>query len=157
MKLLTCAVLACVVLLPGCGQGTEPKPKSSNFTADVVGDERASLSGEAGFVITPTAFVITLASAANRNQVIQFNRLGGAPAAGSYSLAYGPAASGIFVGMYLGGAQANYVSTDGVLTVTSASADRISGSFTFAAAGGTTGSAHVSIDGRFDARRLAAP
>jgi hypothetical protein len=159
MRLLTNAAiaLACVVLLPACDHGTDPKPKPTNFTANVVGDAPASLKGEAGFFTTPTLFVITLINTANRDQVIQFNRLGGAPAAGSYSLAGGPMGNGNFVGMYLTGGQESYVATDGVLTLTSVSADRISGTFSFAALGTTTGTAKVSADGHFDATRIPGP
>lgn len=148
--------LACVALLPACDHGTDPKPKSANFTASVVGASPASLSGDAGFVIAPTVFTIALVNAANDQKTIQFSRLGGTPAAGSYSLAPGAQGSGNFVAIYAGGAQENYVSTDGALTLTSVSADQVSGDFSFAAAGGTTGSAHVSISGHFVAKRLSA-
>lgn len=159
MRLLTNAAIAvaCVVLLPACDHATDPKPKPAIFTANVIGDAQASLSGEAGFLTTPTGFAITLLSGANDHNVIQFTRAGGAPAAGTYSFAPGAMESGNFVAMYSNGDKGNYFSIDGVLTLTAVSVDRMSGTFSFVAKGGMTGSATVGIDGHFDAKRFPGP
>jgi hypothetical protein len=151
--------LTTLVLLTACGGGdgpTPPKPQSGSFTATVTGAASKTLSGQAGFLVTTNLFSIALNN--NAGGSIQFSRLAGVPAEGTYQLdANAPQNSGAFVAIYSGGGQENYVSTTGSLTVTSSSADRIRGTFSFTGAGGTSGSASVTVTGSFDAPRLSAP
>lgn len=151
--------LMSLVLLAGCGDGpTPPKPQPSvgNFTATVSGAASRSLSGQAGFLVTTNLFSIALNNGSG-NGSIQFSRLAGVPAAGTYSLDASAAQnSGAFAAIYSGGAQENYVSTSGSLTITSSSADRVKGSFNFTGTGGASGTASVTITGSFDAPRLSA-
>jgi hypothetical protein len=149
--------LTSLALLAGCGDGpTPPKPKPSagNFTATVSGAASKTLSGEAGFVVTPNTFSIALSNSSGVGY-IQFSRLAGIPAVGTYQLdANAQQNSGVFGAIYSGGAQENYVSSGGTLTVATSSADRVTGSFAFTGLGGTSGTATVTITGSFDAPRL---
>lgn len=149
--------LTSLVLLTACGAGpTAPKSQPGSFTATVSGAASKSLTGQAGFLVTTNLFSISLNNGAGTGS-IQFSRLAGVPAAGTYQLdANAQQNSGAFVAIYSGGAQENYVSTAGSLTITSSSADRIKGTFSFTGAGGTSGSATVTVSGSFDAPKLSA-
>ncbi|HEX8851798.1 MAG TPA: hypothetical protein VF761_19880 [Gemmatimonadaceae bacterium] len=151
-------VLATLVAAAACGGdgGTDPRPRTG-FTAHVSGATSATLTGEAGYLVTPNMVTIALHSGSGASY-IQFARQGGLPGAGTYQLrADTPANSGDFVAFYAGGATENYVATSGTLTITSSSADRVKGTFNFTATGGASGTSTVAIDGDFDAPRLAAP
>lgn len=149
--------LTSLVLLTACGgEPTSPKTQPGSFTATVSGAASKSLSGQAGFLVTTNLFSISLNNGAGTGS-IQFSRLAGVPAAGTYQLdANAQQNSGAFVAIYSGGAQENYVSTTGTLTITSSSADRIKGTFSFTGTGGTSGSATVTVTGGFDAPKLSA-
>ncbi|NUO62742.1 MAG: hypothetical protein HOQ11_14900 [Gemmatimonadaceae bacterium] len=151
--------LTSLALLAGCGDGpTPPKPQPAvgSFTATVSGAASRSLDGQAGFLVTTNLFTIALNSSAGSGS-IQLSRLSGVPAAGTYSLDANAAQnSGAFAAIYSAGAQENYVSTSGSLTITSSSGDRVRGSFDFTGTGGTSGTASVRITGTFDAPRLSA-
>ena len=151
--------LTSLALLAACGDGPtppRPEPSAGSFTATVSGAASKSLSGQAGFVVTTNFFSIALSNSSG-NGSIQFSRLAGVPATGTYQLDASAAQnSGAFAAIYSGGAQENYVSTGGSLTITASSADRVKGSFNFTGTGGTSGTATVTITGSFDAPRLSA-
>ena len=153
-----CAVaLTSLVMLTACGgEPTPPKPQPGSFSATVSGAASKTLSGQAGFLVTTNLFSIALNSSTAPGS-IQFSRLASVPAAGTYQLdANAQQNSGAFVAIYSGGGQENYVSTTGSLTITSSSADRIKGTFSFTGTGGTSGSANVTVSGDFDAPKLTA-
>jgi hypothetical protein len=150
--------LTSLAVLTACGGDgpTSPKSQPGSFTATVSGAASKSLSGQAGFLVTTNFFSISLNNGAGTGS-IQFSRLAGVPAAGTYQLdASAQQNSGAFAAIYSGGAQENYVSTAGSLTITSSSADRIKGTFSFTGTGGTSGSATVTVTGSFDAPKLSA-
>jgi len=149
--------LTSLVMLAACGGGpTPPKPSTGGFTATVSGAASKSLSGQAGFLVTTNFFSIALNNSAGSGS-IQFSRLAGVPAAGTYQLdGNAQQTSGGFVALYSGGGQENYVSSTGTLTIESSAADRIKGSFSFTGTGGTSGSATVTVTGTFDAPKLSA-
>jgi hypothetical protein len=151
--------LTSLVLAVACGGGdgpTPPKPQLGSFTAAVSGAASKNLNGQAGFLVTTNLFSIALNSSAETG-AIQFSRLSGIPAAGDYSLDPTSAPnSGAFAALYSAGGQENYVSTTGRLTITSASADRVQGTFHFTGTGGASGTATVTITGTFDAPKLSA-
>lgn len=161
MRVITRHTLALTsfLLLAACGGGdgpTSPKPGQGGFTATVSGAASKSLSGQAGFLVTTNLFTIALNNTAGTGS-IQFSRLAGVPAVGTYQLdANAEPSSGAFVAIYSGGGQENYIASTGSLTITSSSADRIAGTFSFTGTGGTSGSASVSVSGSFDAPRLSA-
>lgn len=151
--------LGSLALIAGCGDGPNPPkpPSTGSFTASVSGAASKNLSGQAGFLLTTNLFSISLNDGSGTG-AIQFSRLAGVPAAGTYQLDANAAQnSGAFAAIYSGGAQENYVSSSGTLTITSSAADRVKGSFSFTGTGGTSGTATVTITGSFDAPRLSAP
>ena len=154
-----CAIaLTSVVLLAACGGDgpTPPKPSVGSFTAAVSGTASKNLNGQAGFLVTANLFSIALNSSSETGS-IQFSRLSGIPATGDYSLDPNSAPnSGAFAALYSAGGQENYIATTGRLTITSASADRVQGTFHFTGAGGASGTATVTITGTFDAPKLSA-
>ena len=148
---------AALVLATACGDsGVDPKPSPAGFTANVSGASTAAITGSAGFLTTQAAFTIALLSTSDQGTSIQFTRLAGTPAAGSYSLAPSQQ-SGNFVAVYGGGGQNNYVATGGTLTIAAVSGDRMKGSFSFTATGGPTGTGTITVVGNFEAARLSAP
>lgn len=151
--------LTSFILLGACGGGdgpVTPKLQAGSFTATVSGAASKSLSGQAGFLVTTNLFTIALSPSTGVGS-IQLSRLAGIPAAGTYQLdPNAQPGSGAFVALYSGGAQENYVSSGGTVTISSASADRVKGTFNFTGTGGTSGSATVTISGTFDAPKLSA-
>lgn len=153
-------VLAALALTTACrgDGGTEPKPQPSGFTATVSGATSASLSGTAGFAATGQGFVLDLVNKDANGPMISFVRVGALPATGTYTFSAVPQA-GEIVGLYAtgGATPAGYASTGGTLTITVSSNDRLKGSFSFTATGGSTGAATISVTGSFDAARVSMP
>lgn len=149
--------LTSLIVLGACGgEPTPPKNPAGTFTASVSGAASKNLNGQAGFLVTTNLFSIALNSS-SETAAIQFSRLSGVPATGDYSLdPNAPPESGPFAALYSAGGQEDYVSTTGRLTITSASADRVQGTFHFTGTGGASGTATVTITGTFDAPKLSA-
>jgi hypothetical protein len=161
MRLATASALALAsfALVTACGGGNDccgPKPQPGTFSANVAGASSATLSGNAGFVLTSNILTIALSSSSGSSS-IQLTRMGGLPASGSYQIDPNASpSSGAFVATYAGGGTNNFAGTSGTVTISSSAADRVRGSFNFTATGGTSGTATVTVSGTFDAPQLTA-
>ena len=153
-------VLLALPVLASCGGGKDCCSPSSNgdgsFTASVTGAKSASLTGQAGFLTSGNAFSIALRDASSAASYIQFTHIGAVPAAGTYSFDPNGDPAQAFAVIYSGGGTENYAGTGGTLTITAVSGTNLRGDFTFAAKGGSSGSAAVSVTGHFDATPLTA-
>lgn len=153
------AALATLLLVAGC---SDPKPcceplPHSDFAATVSGSVSATMKGVASFAQGATGFTLTLANGTADGTGITFVRAAGAPTAGSYVLGATQPKSTDVIAIYTGGSSGSFGATGGTLTIDSATSDEIKGTFTFPAKGGTSGTAVVTVQGNFDARRATTP
>lgn len=158
MRSLTSTSLLFLALTAGCGSGgTDPGPGGvpgdgqGTFTASVSGAVTSAPRGAAAFGTQGgTRFVLTLQT--NTIESIQFVRAqAGLPAVGAYSIVAPSEATGPSItGGYATAANRAYVVQSGALTITSASANRLRGSFQFTAT--AQGDPNpVTVSGTFDA------
>jgi hypothetical protein len=153
--------VASLAFLAACGGGGGDNPvccaAQNQFSASVSGSMTKSMSGNAGFLVSSNIFSIALQNAANDGTYIQLSRAGGVPATGTYTVKGSDAQSGDFVAIFAGGGTNNFAATSGSVTITTAAADHVVGTFTFSGTGGSSGTATVSVSGQFDAKRLTSP
>ena len=152
--------VASLALILACGGGGGDNPMhpttQDQFTANVSGATTKSMNGSAGFVVSSGLFSLTLANASNDGTYIQLSRAG-VPGAGTYAVKGSDAKVGDFMALFAGGGTSNYVGTGGTVTISASGADRVTGTFNFTAAGGSSGTATVTISGSFDAKRITMP
>ena len=150
--LLSVFVLAC-----GCNGPTEPE--SALFIATVAGDVNGTFGGQARFLDEGVVISLFHGNLSGRYDLIRFDRRSSAaPGVGTFTIAGVGAGPEDFVAEYehaSEGADAiettTYFSLSGSLTITSATADRIEGSFSFEGIGPGIGRT-VTVQGSFEAK-----
>ena len=155
-----------VAFLTACGGDNGTGPGSGSFTATVSGDLNASLSGDAVFGVglaigSVSGWSVWLleGSFLADYDLIRIDRdSDAAPGVGTFAITGGGAGPDDFSAEYEHGVEeggntdiTGYTSVSGSLTVTSATADRIEGSFTFTGNGPSPGQT-VTVQGSFSAR-----
>ena len=160
-------VTAAGMSLASCGGDDATEPGSASFTATVSGDVSASLSGDAVFGVglstgSNTGWSIWLLEGSffSDYDFIRIDRSSStAPGVGTFTI-IGSSGAGPddFVAEYehaldvAGNIEiTGYTSVSGSLTITSATADRIVGSFSFTASGPGPGRT-VTVQGSFNAK-----
>ena len=153
------AVLCAATFLASCGGNGPTEPESGSFIATVSGDVNVSLRGQATFFDGGVVIWLFQGNLSRSHDFIRFLRSGGAaPGVGTFTIAGAGAVPDDFIAEYQharAGADSiettTYASLVGSLTITSATTDRIEGSFSFKGIGPGPGRI-VTVQGSFDAK-----
>jgi len=152
------APLALAFLLSSCGGDDDPSGPNGDpqgtlgtFSATFTGDIAATTSGSAIFAsIQGEGFGLSFTSSTQSATFTIARNTSGRPGQGSVNI--GDGSEGDVQGvLYVGGVINNvtFVSTSGTLTITSSSASRLQGTFSFQAATGASGT--TTVTGSFNA------
>ena len=152
-------VICAATFLASCGGNGPTEAESGSFIATVSGDVNVSLIGQATFFDGGVVIWLLHGSFSGRRDFIRFDRRSGAaPGVGTFTIAGIVADPDDFVAEYEharegadGIETTRYGSVSGSLTITSATADRIEGSFSFKGIGLGIGRT-VTVEGSFDAK-----
>ena len=151
-------VFCAATVLASCGGDSPTGPESGLFTAMVSGEVNLTFGGPATFRDEGMVILMLHGSFSGHYDFIRFDRRSSAaPGVGTFAIAGANAGPDDFVAEYQhallrtdGHETTTYRSLSGSLTITSVTADRIEGSFSFEGIGPGPGRT-VTVQGSFDA------
>ena len=146
----------------GCTESTDPRRFADcgllgTVNISVTGAATTTVDGCAAYFLVPASTTVsaTFSTSLTENGIndpgadIGFQRQGGRPAVGSYTVGTG---AGQMTGAFVQEGGATYAFTSGTITISTSTAGTVGGTVSVVATGGPTGTATVNLSGSFSAR-----